>query len=175
MPDGSLRDADSGDAAVLAAIKVAGWRTGYRGLLADSVLDALDIDQLTDEWSQTLTDLQEPSACLVVERDGEVAGYAVLGPYRWPDLAEAGEIYACYIDPQHWGRGLGRRLLTAASQRLEAAGFADQALWVLDTNQAGRRFYEALGWSYDGATAMRCEVPDVPEVRYRRQAHSMAL
>jgi len=164
-----IRDATPADARRIAAIKVAGWQAAYRGLLPDSALDSLDVDRLTDEWSQRLT---SPSACLVVVDHDAVAGYVVLGPYRWtkaddPALKHAGEVYACYVDPDRWGGGLGRRLMTAAQARLEDAGLADQALWVLETNQAGRRFYEALGWSWDGARDERCELDDALEVRYR--------
>ncbi|MBV9093965.1 MAG: hypothetical protein JO132_08830 [Streptosporangiaceae bacterium] len=59
--------------------------------------------------------------------------------------------------------------MAAALERLAAAGFEQAILWVLDSNVRARRFYEAGGWSTDGA------VKDddsrgfrMTEVRYRR-------
>ncbi len=172
MSASEVRVAAPGDSRSLATIKVAGWRAAYRGLLPDSVLDGLDVDRTTDLWATSIGSLTAPSGCLVVLDRDVVAGYAAFGPYRWeepddPMLRQAGEIYAFYVDPGRWGRGLGRRLMTATQERLEDAGLDDQALWVLETNQAGRRFYEALGWSWDGARGDRCELDDAPEVRYR--------
>jgi len=162
-----VRDATPDDAPAIAAIKVAGWRAAYRGLLPDSALAALDVDRLTGEWRSALTSLASPGGCLVAELDGAVVGYVVFGAYRWPELPGAGEVYALYVDPTHWGGGAGRALMEAAAQRLAAAGLTEQALWVLETNQAGRRFYEALGWSWDGVTDARCELEGAVEARYR--------
>ncbi|MFZ0324545.1 MAG: GNAT family N-acetyltransferase, partial [Actinomycetes bacterium] len=165
---GRVRDAVVDDARAIAEIKVAGWRAAYRGLLPDSALDALDVEELTVDWARQIAVLQEPSGCLVVESDQVVLGYGVFGRYRWPELSQAGEVYAFYVDPTAWGRGLGRTLMTAVEARLEAAGFVDLALWVLQTNQAGRRFYEALGWASDETVGDRCEVDRAPEIRYRK-------
>jgi len=165
-----VRDATPDDAPAVAAIKVAGWRAAYHGLVPDAALAALDVGQLTGQWRTVIASLVVPSGCLVAERDGVVAGYVAFGAYRWPELSGAGEVYALYVDPAAWAQGLGRALMKAAQQRLEAAGLSEQALWVLETNQPGRRFYEALGWSWDGASDARCEVEGALEVRYRRTA-----
>lgn len=53
---------------------------------------------------------------------------------------------------------------------LDETGFEEATLWVLDTNDPARRFYEATGWLADGTTR-RVELGGLPldEVRYRRQ------
>lgn len=51
---------------------------------------------------------------------------------------------------QAWGTGIGRRLMTAALTSLVEAGFTRATLWVLDTNERARRFYEAGSWRPDG-------------------------
>ena len=59
------------------------------------------------------------------------------------------------------GRGL---------QRLCAEGYHSATLWVLVTNDRARRFYEAAGWSRDGAekTERIGGAASITEVRYRR-------
>ena len=65
----------------------------------------------------------------------------------------------------------GRALMEAALATLGQAAYAEAALWVLDTNQRARRFYEAGGWHSDG-TLKQEPWPDagftLSEVRYRR-------
>ena len=67
------------------------------------------------------------------------------------DREQVGEVNALYLEPEAWGSGAGRLLMDAALARLTAAGFAQATLWVLDSNARARRFYEAGGWTADGA------------------------
>ncbi len=50
------------------------------------------------------------------------------------------------------------------------AAFSEATLWVLDTNDRARRFYEAAGWRAHGASKTD-ERPagTLSEVRYRRR------
>jgi ribosomal protein S18 acetylase RimI-like enzyme len=59
--------------------------------------------------------------------------------------------------------------MDAALDRLVSAGFSEATLWVLDSNARARRFYEAGGWSADGAQK-RDEDRGFPvtQVRYRK-------
>ena len=74
------------------------------------------------------------------------------------------ELHALYVLPELWGRGIGRDLLAAAGDVSE--------LWVLESNERARRFYERFGWAPDGSGR---EVHGVLELRYRRSAlHELA-
>jgi ribosomal protein S18 acetylase RimI-like enzyme len=81
-----------------------------------------------------------------------------------------GELTSIYVSPQHWGTGVGRELLSAATEQLRQAGFTEATLWVLEGNTRARRFYASAGWRPDGARkdAVIAGVP-VVEVRYRRR------
>ena len=60
---------------------------------------------------------------LVAERDGQVAGYAYVGPFRdRPAYASTCED-SIYVGPDHLGRGIGRLLLAALVDAAAAAGF----------------------------------------------------
>ncbi len=101
----------------------------------------------------------------------ELAGFVTYGPSRDEDADPAvGEVSTIYVLAEAWGRGLGRRLMAGAVQRLTGAGYAQATLWVLRTNARARRFYAAAGWSEDGA-ALEDASPGFPlaEVRYRRR------
>ncbi len=168
-----VRDAVESDADRLGHIKVTGWRTAYRGLVSDAALDRMDADEVAAGFGRGIAQLvrgdRPGEGFLVATEAGLAVGYAIIGPYRWDDeIPGAGEVYALYVDPSRWGGGAGRALVAAAEARLRVLGHAEAALWVLEANQLGRSFYEAVGWSADGAQAARCEVDDALEVRYRR-------
>ena len=61
------------------------------------------------------------------------------------------------VEPDHWGTGIGSRLLAHATDA--------RFLWVLCDNHRGRRFYEHNGWRADGAEQV---VFDTTELRYVR-------
>jgi GNAT superfamily N-acetyltransferase len=60
--------------------------------------------------------------------------------------------------PDAAGQGLGTRLLDEAGDVT--------ALWVLEENHVGRRFYERRGWQPDGTAQVSF---GVRELRYRRR------
>ncbi|MGI8653420.1 MAG: GNAT family N-acetyltransferase [Geodermatophilaceae bacterium] len=78
-------------------------------------------------------------------------------------------LYAINLDPDVWGRGLGQRLLLAATAELSRLGFPEAVLWVATGNSRARRFYEAAGWAADGMERTDDSFgPPIDEVRYRR-------
>jgi ribosomal protein S18 acetylase RimI-like enzyme len=86
--------------------------------------------------------------------------------------ADAGErtaeLYAIYLDPEQLGTGLGRRLFEHAVEDLRSRRFDTVTLWVLETNERARRFYEVAGWKHDGTvTSERVDCEMRPTVRYR--------
>lgn len=106
----------------------------------------------------------------VAERGVDVIGFASVGPSRDPDADEdVGEVYAVYVLPAEWSRGVGRRLLHGAEEAMRSAGFREATLWVLDDNPRARRAYEAAGWALDGAEKEDVVLGSVSitEVRYR--------
>ena len=44
------------------------------------------------------------------------------------------------------GKGIGKRLLTAAEENLRAGGYRSAFLWVLEGNASARKFYEHMGF-----------------------------
>ena len=107
---------------------------------------------------------------IVAERGGSLVGFVAFGPAEGEagDLKLA-EIYSIYLDSAYWGHGYGRSLFQAATEALHRAGFNEAVLWVLETNERARRFYEKAGWKTDGQTKTEERGQLVlNEVRYRR-------
>jgi ribosomal protein S18 acetylase RimI-like enzyme len=97
-------------------------------------------------------------------------GFAGLGPSHDEDAGEeAGEVYAIYVHPDHWGQGLGGALWVQAVEALRTAGYRTLTLWVLEANGRARGFYEHMGCTLDpGARkVIDRQGTQLPVVRYR--------
>ena len=170
-----LRDATPADAHALATVHVASWRAAYRGLMPDEVLAGLSVPEREQLWSDRLT-AQEARTSVVVATDaGRVVGFAAAGPPLVPtDRADStlGVLYALYLDPDRWGRGIGTPLHAAALDRLVTHSFTHAGLWVLDGNLRALRFYHRHGWTDTGRTQIDRGPQDI-ELHERRLHRSL--
>lgn len=164
-----IREAVPADARAIAEIHVRSWQAAYRGQLTDDYLDGLSVE---DRLEQHRRSLEEPPAewrTWVAQDGGELTGFAVTGPSQDGDATErTGEVYAVYLEPDRVGTGAGRELFEHAVADLRERGFDTATLWVLETNERARRFYEAAGWTHDGTvTSERVDCEMRATVRYR--------
>jgi GNAT superfamily N-acetyltransferase len=144
----TVRAARPEDAAGVAGVHVRSWQVGYRGLLPDDYLDGLRVEDRASRYTFRLAGLDRPATAVAVEGD-EVRGLVTTGPARG-GAESTGEVYALYVDPRAWRRGIGTALMATARSRLAEVGFADALLWVLTGNEQAERFYRADGWLPDG-------------------------
>jgi ribosomal protein S18 acetylase RimI-like enzyme len=158
------------DAGAVERLRIAGWRTAYRGIIPDDYLDGLLLD--VARRRRHLTELPAGSSDSVAVADGAVVGWIAAGPCRDPDRQgpRYGEIFACYVHPDWWRKGIGRVLMDHALEALVQAGRDDISLWVLEANDRARRFYSTVGFSPDATRMLRDFGAPVAEVRYRRSA-----
>jgi ribosomal protein S18 acetylase RimI-like enzyme len=143
-----IREALIDDALAIAKVHVASWREAYAGVLPDSMLARLSVDERAASWARILSG---GTWTHVAEAAGEVVGFAAACPQRTNDLRAAGfdgEISAIYLLKSHQGAGAGRAMLAAGAGALRRRGFQSAALWVLRDNGRARRFYERLGADY---------------------------
>jgi ribosomal protein S18 acetylase RimI-like enzyme len=124
-----VRTAGPSDAAAMGALVVRAWQAAYRGLMPDDYLDGLAVDDRTDQWTRILTSEPDPPrAVFVAEDDGRVVGFVAVGGEMGVTDATRGEVYAIDVDPDRWGRGVGRALLAAGCGHLRGVGLATAVL-----------------------------------------------
>lgn len=166
----NIRHATAADAHAIAGIHVAGWRVAYRGLMPDSVLDAITIEQRRGFWKGVLS---RPGVGKVAvgEAEGATIGFCSYGPTRDADDASVAEIYALYVQPGKWRQGWGRALCEHAEREAAAREYEAMTLWVVKGNDPSRHFYERLGYRADGTERTDSELTGTPfiEVRYRKK------
>ncbi|CAM3556010.1 GNAT family N-acetyltransferase [Smaragdicoccus niigatensis] len=109
-----------------------------------------------------------PATFVAVDSGQNICGFVTTGPCPDDEPATVGQLWALYVDPDSWGRGVGKALLTLARSRLVDQGFVEAVLWVLVGNERAERFYRQDGWVSDEVT--RSDVVwgvRVEELRYR--------
>jgi GNAT superfamily N-acetyltransferase len=155
-----IRRAEAEDAEPVARVHVRAWQEAYAHIFPAGELASLSVERRAEVFRRF------PPLVAVV--DGAVVGFVGVGASRDDDAG--GEVYAIYVCPAHWGKGIGRELIRAAEEELRDLGYGDAILWVLDDNPRARRFYEAAGWWLDGETRTGEHLGvETREVRYRKR------
>jgi GNAT superfamily N-acetyltransferase len=154
----------------MGAVHVRAWQAAYRGIMPDEYLDGLRVEDRAQLWRDSIPRTDTRQRILVVEVDGSLVGFAAFGREAEPSGGDrVGELYAINLDPDHWGRGLGRALLVAATEGLRDAGFRSAVLWVVPGNARARALYESEGWTTRGETREQDVLgATVAEVRYEQ-------
>jgi GNAT superfamily N-acetyltransferase len=163
-----LRRAVPGDEDAVARVHVRSWQVAYRGLLPDGYLDRL----APADWAALYTFAEAgpslPHTTVAVGEDG-ICGFTTTGSCRDPDKEGVGELYAIYVHPQWWDRGVGRLLIDDVRCRLAEQRLSEAVLWVLKGNERAERFYRIDGWERDGHRRLQnVHGVTVDEIRYAR-------
>lgn len=138
------------DTSRTAEIHVYGWRTAYKGLFPDDFLykklvvgDKIESHKNLIENSIEIFDIYED------ENDGIIKGMILHGEPRVPELENAYELYAIYVEPLFQGEGVGCKLLKYVEKNSKEKGKSFVFLWVLEDNDPAIKFYEKNGYSFD--------------------------
>jgi len=180
MALGFVRPARPEDAADIARIQLATWRTAYRRMLPPHVLANLDEAFLARGWDEAIQ--SPPSArhrVLIAveqaEQSTEVVGFVASGPAdehaqapeepALPDTVAA--ITDLLVEPRWGRRGHGSRLLSAAVDLWREDAFTHAVAWAYEQDQATQKFLGTAGWEPDGA-GRALDVDDmlVPQLRF---------
>lgn len=174
-----IRSAVPSDAEGIARVHTQSWQHAYLGILSAEYLDALHWEQRYEMWNAALAEPAslDKSIFVAIDTDEVVAGFAAIGLTRDDDLRSDGffELYAIYVAPASWRRGIGTKIMDTALDTVSTTA-PGVTLWVLAENERGRRFYERHGFAFDG-TSKTQPVGDreLEEVRYLLPGDKLAM
>jgi GNAT superfamily N-acetyltransferase len=166
-----VRDADVDDARGIARVHTRTWQLAYDHVFPTERLAGIVEERRAEQWHEAIREPEARSHTLVAAEVDRVVGFASFGPSREPVVGETtAELYAIYVLPEAWGRGIGRALMAEVLERLRHEGFTEAILWVIEDNPRTRRYYERAGWHADGGVKDEAVLDiQVRQVRYRIQ------
>jgi ribosomal protein S18 acetylase RimI-like enzyme len=147
--------ATEADARGIAEVVVFTWRVVYKGIISDDGLASLSIDERERCWRERLRGNDPDSAdwtTLVCEIGGKIIGFTTHRPCgdEDKDRSSVGELLAIYLLPEYWGKGIGKQMLDEVINHFKQQAVSEISLWVIESNQRARRFYELAGFQSDG-------------------------
>ncbi len=157
----TLRDATPHDVEAMAAV----WRAAALQAYADIFPPEAPTPVLADMVAVVGTDLADPcTRGFVLDDGGTIIGLVMIGV--WPGTDDVGRLSRLYVDPQHWGRGLGTRLHDAAVAALRPMRYPTARLWTLRDNVHARALYEHWGWKLTDEINVVYDEGGVVDVQY---------
>src|SRR5258708_21022393 len=124
-----VRPATIGDAAEIARVNVATWRSAYRNLLPDDFLAALTEANYAERWTRLIG--EGSGRVFVAEEPDGIVGFASGGRERAGEQGFAGELYAIYVLAAAERRREGREMVRAGAGALREMNIPDMLGWVL--------------------------------------------
>ena len=157
----TIRRAVLADAEQLGPVHAQVWREAYEGILSDEWIASVSHDERIERWRRILGE-PNPARQWVAEVDGLIVGFAASGPPRDAHPIRSLELWSLHVLRSHSRIGAGTALVTAS------LGDAPASLWVIKANHSAQRFYQALGFSVDGASGVLTYWENTPEIRMTR-------
>lgn len=145
MTAAALRPMLASDADAVAHLHATSWRSAYRGIFSDRFLDHEAAEERRQSWRERLQLNPSATDWGVVAEDahGRMVGFAYVMPHHDPDWGHY--IDNLHVAPDCKGGGVGRCLMQAVASQLPTTPPRPLHLWVLDANDAAKRFYAKLG------------------------------
>jgi ribosomal protein S18 acetylase RimI-like enzyme len=131
-----IRPATESDLPDIISIHVQSWKDAYADVLpAEFIAGQLD-QELARHWRET--EIQNQDIVLVAEQDTLVGFVAVwCRPVPFIDNL--------HVRPSHRSKKIGSALMEAVAQELIQKEHKKAYLWVFESNEKAKRFYERLG------------------------------
>ncbi|MBB5274330.1 phosphinothricin acetyltransferase [Rhizobium rosettiformans] len=119
------------------------------------------VAETTAIWNEILVDLDNRKAwydlrqargfpILVAEVDGRIAGYASYGDWRPFDGFRQSVEHSVYVEKDHYGRGLGKALMSALIERARAGNIHVMVAAIEAGNTGSIALHKSLGFRLVG-------------------------
>lgn len=142
-----LRPAELADATQMAEIFRAGFES-FREWAPETYEPPDDLEG-PEEMAQALE--RDDVWAMVAPADDGIAAYVAIKPATVERGSEEtipglGHLWMLFVRQEHWGRGLGKKLLAAATEELRRRGFEEARLVTPSGNERSCALYEGAGW-----------------------------
>jgi ribosomal protein S18 acetylase RimI-like enzyme len=133
-----------------AAIHKLSRRASEEGIIFDYDLDRYDLNHFIEKWTDWAK--HEVTQIRVAEENNIIIGFVIYGKIQTrPSFDKSvvprygAEIYALYVHPDHFRKGIGKALFKAAIDDLIERKLTSMLLWAYKKNKRACAFYELFG------------------------------
>jgi GNAT superfamily N-acetyltransferase len=140
-----IRPAIPSDVRAIARIHVDCWRSAYRGILPDEMLDNLSYTERERTWMRLIAGGDTGPFVYVAEhpRDG-VVGFMAGNTEASDNPQYPGEVYVVYVDERHEQSDIGRSMMQLAARMMSENGLPGMLAWAIAGSPI-EKFYQSLG------------------------------
>ncbi|MBM6745505.1 GNAT family N-acetyltransferase [Drancourtella massiliensis] len=125
-------------------IQVRSWQIAYRGIVDDSYLDSIDIEEKISKREQDYLETE----FIVAEEDSKIVGFC-----RYTDNNQFSpfmsdidcELIALYVAPSLKRKGIGKKLFEYTKNDLINRERESMIIWCLKDNEPSKKFYQKMG------------------------------
>lgn len=133
-----------GDVPAIRDLALRAWKAAYEDTLDEATIEDTVADWYAEDALRQALD--EPGTAVLVAADGgDVRGFCH-GVVR----GDEGHVLRMYVDPDHWGQGIGTRLYERLRDDLLDFNVRRMRAIVLADNERGAEFYRGLGFEKSG-------------------------
>jgi GNAT superfamily N-acetyltransferase len=141
----AIRPSTPADAFAIAQVRVDAWRTTYKGMIPDTYLSAMKVEDSAALWEKVLTAGPNSTSVFVAANAGGIVGFAGGNMLAEPKHGLDAELTAVYLVRNAQRAGIGQHLVATVAAAQRAHGASGLIAWVIAGNRAARAFYEKLG------------------------------
>ncbi len=144
MEDIIIRNVNEKDISSVADIQVNGWKTAYKGIIDDVILNSMNKDEKIKRFEGNY----KKNGFVVAELENEVVGfcrYADSNEFT-PNMQDIDcEITALYVKPDLKYNGIGTKLFQFVVNEFKNQSKSKMILWCLKDNEPSKKFYTKMG------------------------------
>jgi ribosomal protein S18 acetylase RimI-like enzyme len=147
-----IRYADVKDSKTLGYIHAESCKVAYKDIYPKSLLEKTTTEAWKGYFYKVLS--KKHQEIVLIFKDNEPAGFMSMRICRekfFTKNKKVMQIHRIYLLPSYWHQGLGTELINWGEQELKKRKYNKIILWVYENNKNARKFYEKLGFKFDGA------------------------
>ena len=165
------------DAPDMAEIISRSWETAYKDIIPMEAIRKQNATRLS-LFKRIIT--EENDSQYVIRAEGKTVGIMSVALPQKEDVEvfdDIGiddsfyELHGIYLHPDVYRRGIGTQAIRFAEEKALECGKSNMILWVFAENTSAIRFYEACGYSLDGAVKYYVYGKKMKCVRMRKKLH----
>jgi len=164
-----VRPATLRDAKQIAELHNEAMRDVFRARLTDLPVAAVSQEKRQAYWREAI-EYSEPQVQVALDED-RIVGFVGFDRSRDKGTPPTmGELWAIYVAPSHWSRGVGLALWDAAREGLQEEGCSHVSIWLPLAAERALRFHELAGFKRELNTAKTVAIGAVKieEIRLKR-------